>query len=115
MSWLIQNGVFGETMMGTADRHELGVAFLGYLIFTLYMTYGAASTHKVLFFIFILIDLLFIGLSLSTLADIEFGHWLAAFAEFFLSMLSFYGSAAAVLNTHYGKIILPVGKPFIKR
>ena len=31
------------------------------------MTIGAMETHKVLFMIFVLIDFLFIGLSLSTL------------------------------------------------
>jgi len=115
MSWMIQNGVFGETIQGAADPKQLGIAFVGYLIFTLYMTYGAAGTHKALFTIFVLIDLLFIGLALSTLGHIEFGHWLAAFSELFISLVSFYASAASVLNTHYGKIVLPVGKPFIKR
>ena len=115
MTWMIQNGVFGEGMQAAADKNQLGVAFLGYLIFTLYMTYGAAGTHKVLFCIFVLIDLLFLGLVLSTLAHIELGHWLAAFAELFISLFSFYGSAASVLNTHYGKTVLPVGKALIER
>jgi len=114
-SWMIQNGIFGEGMQAAADKNQLGAAFIGYLIFTLYMTYGAASTNKVLFCIFVLIDLLFIGLALNTLAQSEFGRWLAAFAELFISLFSFYASAASVLNTHYGKIVLPVGKPLIKR
>jgi len=115
MTWLIQAGVMGETLRETADIRELGIAFVGYLIFTLFMTYGAASIHKVLFFIFVMIDFLFIGLALSTLFHSEFGHWLAAFAELFISLLSFYGCGAAVLNTHFGRTVLPVGKPLIKR
>ena len=115
MSWMIQNGVFGEGMQSAADKNQLGVAFVGYLIFTLYMTYGAAGTHKVLFCIFVLIDFLFIGLSLNTLAHIESAHLLAAYSELLISLFSFYGSAASVLNTHYGKVVLPVGKPLIKR
>ncbi|MGQ0519104.1 hypothetical protein ACT453_59590, partial [Bacillus sp. D-CC] len=39
-------------------------------------------------------------------------HNLAAYSELLISLLSFYGSAAAVLNTHFGKVVLPVGKPF---
>jgi hypothetical protein len=39
-------------------------------------------------------------------------HNLAAYSELCISLLSFYGSAAAVLNTHFGKVVLPVGKPF---
>jgi len=115
MTWLIQLGLFGETLQRTADIRELGVAFVGYLIFTLFMTYGAASISKVLFFIFVMIDLLFIGLALDNLLGVEFGHSLAGFSELIISLLSFYGCGAAVLNTHYGKTIMPVGKAFIKR
>jgi uncharacterized protein len=92
---------------------QLRVAFLGYLIFSLYMTIGAMETHKVLFAIFVLIDLLFVGLALSTW-DImhEAMHQLAAYSELFISLLAFYASAASVLNTHLGRVVLPVGAPF---
>jgi uncharacterized protein len=33
-------------------------------------------------------------------------------SELLIALFSFYGSAAAVLNTHYGRVVLPVGKPF---
>lgn len=113
MTWLIQLGVFGEKLAQTADSKQLGVAFIGYLIFTIFMTIGAMETHKVLFMIFVLIDFLFIGLSLSTLGVMPHAmHNLAAYSELLISLLSFYGSAAAVLNTHFGKVVLPVGKPF---
>ena len=114
-TWLIQAGVLGEELQASADYHQLGMAFLGYLIFTLFMTYGAASTTKVLFFIFVLIDALFIGLTLNSLLDIEAGHYIAAFAELFISLLSFYGCGASVLNAHFDRQILPMGKAFIKR
>lgn len=76
------------------------------------MTIGASETHKVLFTIFILIDFLFIGLSLSTLGIApELTHKLAAISELLISLVSFYGSGASVLNAHFGKEFLPVGKP----
>ncbi|EYE89259.1 membrane protein [Fervidicella metallireducens AeB] len=112
-SWLIKNGVFGETLKSNVDPKQLGIAFVGYLIFSLYMTVGAMETHKVLFSIFVLIDFLFIGLSFSTLGIMkEAAHELAAWSELLISLLSFYGSAAAVLNKHFGRVFLPVGKPF---
>lgn len=112
-SWLIQNGVFGEAMAKAADTRQLGIAFIGYLIFTLYMTIGALETNKVLFIIFFLIDFLFLGLSCSVLGfHEELFHKVAAYSEFLISMFSFYGSAAAVLNGHFGKVFLPIGKPF---
>ena len=112
-SWMIQEGVFGEKLAAGVDPKQLGFAFVGYLIFTIFMTIGAMETHKVLFSIFFLINFLFLGLSLSTLGIApEFGHALAAYSEFLISLLSFYGSGAAVLNSHFGKVFLPVGKPF---
>lgn len=112
-TWLIQNGVFGEQLASMADTKQLGFAYLGYLIFTLFMTIGSMETHKVLFIIFVLIDFLFIGLTLSSFGIMEHAtHMLAAYAELFIAIFSFYGSAAAVLNTHFGKVFLPVGKPF---
>lgn len=112
MSWMISAGVFGETLANSADPKQFGFAFLGYLIFSIYMTIGSMETNKVLFIIFSLIDLLFLGLTLSTLFGSHFGHQLAAYSEFLISMFAFYGSAANVLNATFGKTFLPLGKPF---
>ncbi|RSK28104.1 hypothetical protein EJF36_15130 [Bacillus sp. HMF5848] len=112
-SWLINLGVFGESAAANVDTKQLGVAFIGYLIFSVYMTIGAMETHKVLFIIFVLIDFLFIGLALSSLGVApEATHMLAAISEFGIAIMSFYGSAASVLNVHFGKPVIPVGKPF---
>ncbi|WP_195938007.1 acetate uptake transporter [Romboutsia sp. 1001713B170131_170501_G6] len=111
--WLIQNGVFGQALASTIDVKQLGFAYLGYLIFTLYMTIGAMETHKVLFIIFVLIDCLFIGLTLSSFGIMsEATHTFAAYSEMLIAVFSFYGSAASVLNAHFGREFLPVGKPF---
>lgn len=112
-SWLIQLGVFGKALASTVDPKQLGIAFVGYLIFSIFMTIGAMETHKVLFTIFVLIDVLFIGLALTTFGVApETTHQIAAFAELLIALFSFYGAAAAVLNPHFGKVVLPVGKPF---
>ncbi|WMM25002.1 acetate uptake transporter [Tissierella sp. MB52-C2] len=113
VSWMIQMGVFGEKLAANVDPKQLGFAFLGYLIFTIFMTIGAMETHKVLFLIFFFIDLLFLGLTLDSFGIMgEFPHKLAAYSELIISLLSFYGSGASVLNEHFGKVFLPVGKPF---
>lgn len=113
MTWLIQNGVFGEKLALSADSKQLGFAFLAYLIFTIFMTIGAMETHKVLFTIFVLIDFLFIGLTLNSFNIVpHFAHNLAAYSVLGIALVSFYGCGAAVLNKHFGKVFLPVGKPF---
>lgn len=112
-TWMIKLGVFGSAMADAFDPKQLGFAFLGYLIFSLFMTIGAMEANKTLFVIFILIDFLFLGLTLNAF-DImpELSHTLAAVAEFLIALASFYGSAAAVLNAHFGRAFLPQGKPF---
>lgn len=111
-SWMIANGLWGDGTVAF-DAHQMGFAFLGYFIFTMYMTIGAMGTNKVLFIIFFLIDLLFLGLFMNNLGwGGEPFHMLAAYAELGIAIVSFYGSAATVLNTHYGFTVLPVGKPF---
>lgn len=112
-TWMIQNGVLGENLAAAVDSKQLAFAFLGYLIFTLFMTIGAMETHKVLFTIFVLIDFLFLGLSLSSFGIMEHTmHQVAAYSELLIAIVSFYGCGAAVLNTHFGRTFLPVGKPF---
>ena len=112
-TWMIQNGVFGANLAAAVDSKQLGFAFLGYLIFTIFMTIGAMETHKILFTIFVLIDFLFLGLALSSFGIMEHPmHQLAAYSELLIAIVSFYGCGAAVLNTHFGKTFLPVGKPF---
>jgi len=111
MSWLVQGGLFGEKLAAGADAHQLGVAFVGYLIFTLFMTIGSATVHLVLFLIFVAIDFLFLGLALSNFGIAkEFFHGMAAWSEFVIALLSFYGSAASVLNHQFGRVVLPVGR-----
>lgn len=114
-SWLFNGGFFGERLATAFDPHQLGFAFVGYLILTLFLTLGAMETNKVLFFIFVCIDLLFLGLSISSFTTgglHEASHTLAAYAELAIALLSFYGAGANVLNNHLGYAFLPIGKAF---
>lgn len=112
-TWLMQSN--GLIQKGASfDAHQLGFAFLGYFIFTVFMTIGAMGTNKVLWFIFFLIDLLFLGLFMSTLGwgAEHTWHQLAAYAELGVAICSFYLSGAVVINTQYGFTVLPIGAPF---
>lgn len=112
-SWAVTSGIFGEQAALAFDPKQIGVAFLAYLILTAFMTIGALRTTKVLFLIFLAIDFLFIGLALSSFGiATEATHMLAAVSELVISLLSFYGAGANVLNRHFGEEFLPLGKAF---
>jgi succinate-acetate transporter protein len=112
-SWLIQMGVFGEELAANVDPKQLGVAFIGYLLLSLFLTIGSMETNMVLFSIFVLIDILFAGLILSTFEIVpELAHEVAAVSELLIALIGFYGAGANVLNNHFGRVVLPVGKPF---
>ncbi len=112
-TWMIQNGVFGPEMQQSADPRQLGFAFLGYFIFTFIMTIGSMEVNKTLFIIFVLICFLFLGLTLSSFNILpHLAHDIAAYAELLIALTSFYACAANVLNATFGRVFLPLGKPF---
>jgi succinate-acetate transporter protein len=111
-SWLTKLGVFGEAMAASVDGKQLGFAFIGYLIFSLFMTIAATETNRVLFNILVLIDVLFLALAMNAFGIMpEFSHKLGAWTVLVISIFGFYGSAAAMLNGQFGRVFLPVGKP----
>lgn len=111
-SWMIKGGALGETLAAEVDGIQLGFGFLGYFIFALFLTLGFTTTNKVLFIDFIFIDLLLLGLALNSFGIApEFTSPLAGYSELAVSLISFYAFAATVLNQHFGRIFLPVGKP----
>lgn len=115
-SWLIQLGAFGPALAGAVDGRQLGVAFIGYLIFTLSMTFASLKTNKVLTIIFVLIDFLFIGLACSALGIMAHQmHLVAAISELLIAIVSFYGCAANVINQTYKRTVLPLGAAFAKK
>lgn len=61
-SWMIKMGVLGQTLASSVDVRQLGFAFVGYLIFSLFLTVATFKTNKVLIAILVLIDVLFLGL-----------------------------------------------------
>ena len=109
-TWMIRMGAFGPELANAVDVKQLGVAFIGYLIFSLYMTVAAMNTNKVLFAIIFLINILFISLALEAFFGGVFWQKTAGVVELMISLTGFYAAAASTLNNQYGRTILPVGK-----
>lgn len=110
--WLISMGVFGEAMKNSLDMKQFGVVCIGYLFLVGALTFGAAEAHKVLFFIFLAVDVLLIAMALNYLGiAVKETQLIAGIAEFVTALIGFYGCAAGVLNKNLGRVVLPVGKP----
>lgn len=111
--WMMKMGVFGPILQAAVDMKQLGYAFLGYTIFSIFMTIGAMEVNKVIFAIMVLIDVLLAALTLNTFGIASHAtHVIAAWTELVISLLTFYACAAVVLNTHFGKPFMKMGKPF---
>ena len=113
-SWMIKMGVFGVELASAVDGKQIGVAFIGYLIFSIYLTVAAMNTNKALFAIVFLINILFITLALDSFGFGAVWQKVAGVVELAISLLGFYASAASVLNNQYGRVILPVGKKIMQ-
>ena len=111
--WMMKMGVFGKELAAGADISQLGFAFLGYLIFSVFMTIGAMEVNKVIFADMVVIDVLLAALSLNAFGvAAHTTHMIGAMAEMATALISFYAACAVVLNTHFGKPFMPMGKPF---
>ena len=91
---------------------KLWFAKVGYLFLVGPLTFGAAEAHKVLFFIFVAVDVLLVAMALNYLGiAVKETQIIAGISELAAALLGFYGAAAGVLNKNLGRVVLPVGKP----
>jgi succinate-acetate transporter protein len=112
MHWAIGLGWLGP-VAASADPRQLGVACVGYFIFSLFIMVAAFEANKVFAAILLMINVLLPSLALS-LFDINapFFGMLAAWSELAISLLGFYCAGAVFLNSYFGRTLLPLGKPF---
>jgi uncharacterized protein len=115
MHWAISLGWFGAVDVA-ADPRQLAFACIGYLIFSLFIMVAAFEANKVFAMILVLINILLPSLALSILAKGtalgNVSHHLAAWSELLISLLGFYAAGAVFLNSYFGRVLLPLGKPF---
>ena len=114
MHWAISLGWFGE-IGAAADPRQLAFACIGYMIFSLFIMVAAFEANKVFAAILVLINVLLPSLAVSILKKGtplgETFHHLAAWSELGISLLGFYAAGAVFLNSYFGRVLLPLGKP----
>jgi succinate-acetate transporter protein len=112
MHWAIGLGWLGA-VGDKADPRQLGVACIGYFIFSLFIMVAALEANKVFAAILLLINVLLPSLALSLFGiNAPFFSVVAAYAELAISLLGFYCAGAVFLNSYFGRTLLPLGRPF---
>jgi len=112
MHWAVSLGWLGA-LGDKADTKQLGVACIGYFIFSLFIMVAAFEANKVFAMILVMINVLLPSLALSIFGiNAPFFSALAAYSELAISLLGFYCAGAVFLNSYFGRTLLPLGKPF---
>ena len=114
MHWMISQGWFYDIPADANPDLTKAVAFayIGYLIFSLFITVAAWEANKVFGAILVLIDVLLLSLALQALkVGADFFGPLAAWSEFLIALLGFYAAGTIFLNGFFGRQVLSLGKP----
>lgn len=113
LSWATINGMFGPGMKAAVDPKMLGVVFVGYLIFSLFITIASFEVNIPFIAMLLLIDVLFFSLAAVSfnIGPVTVLAKLAGWSEFIISLVGFYASGAIFFKNFYGREILPLGKP----
>jgi uncharacterized protein len=112
MHWAIGLGWLGGFDPAKADPKQLGVACVGYFIFSLFVMVAAFEANKVFAAILVLINVLLPSLALQIFGVApELTGNLAAWSELAIALLGFYAAGAVFLNSFFGRVILPLGAP----
>ncbi|MCL2179394.1 MAG: acetate uptake transporter [Cystobacterineae bacterium] len=95
-----------------ADTRQVGVAFVGYLIFSIFIMVAAMEANKCFFAILALINLLFFSLAMASFQiNATLFSQIAAWTELAISLIGFYACGANFLNNFFGRTVLSLGKP----
>jgi len=108
------NGMLGAGMQAAADPKMLGVVYVGYLLFSLFITVASFEVNLPFIIMLVLIDVLFFSLAAVAfkMGDVVMFAQLAGWSEFIISIVGFYASGAIFFKNFYGREVLPLGKPW---
>jgi succinate-acetate transporter protein len=90
------------------DAAGVGLFFLAWGIFTLYMTFAALKTNLVLVLVFIALTLTFAFLSIGNFSGSAPITHIGGYLGIVTAVLAFYGSFAGVINSTFKRVVLPV-------
>ncbi len=99
--------------MGKDAGTGVGIYLLMWGVFSLYMFFGTFYANKALFFIFLFLVITFILLAIANFSGSS--AVIGGIFGLITGILALYTSAAGVINAQAGKVVWPVGAPFMKQ
>lgn len=98
----------------TSSTTDIGWFLVAWMLYSLILWFGAIGIHSAMATTFTTLVLGFILLIMG-----HFGNplWnkIAGYELIFCALLAWYMMAGIILNDIYGKTVLPMGKPWVKR
>jgi len=92
-----------------ADPISMGFYLLLWGIFTLFMSIGSLKHNHATKVVFFSLTVLFFLLSISDFTGVSIIHTVAGFVGIFCGSTAIYASLAQIVNSEFGKTILPLG------
>jgi succinate-acetate transporter protein len=90
------------------DAAGVGVFFLAWGIFTLYMVFAAIKVNLVVLLVFIALTLTYAFLAIGEFAGSESMHNVGGYIGILTAILAWYASFATVMNETWKRTVLPV-------
>lgn len=90
-------------------KHATGLFLLSWFIFTLYMNIAAYKTSRLLFLLFVALNLTFLFLIIGNLTDTSIITNIGGWFGIITAAIAWYGSAAVVINVTWKKPLFPLG------
>jgi uncharacterized protein len=94
---------------------DLGMFLLTFTIYTAIMFIGSLAIHTAMVLTFLTLLLGFIGLDLVFLADMKGLLTITAWDLVICALLAWYMMAHVIFRQLYGRDVLPVGQPWVKK
>jgi uncharacterized protein len=107
ISFWALNVFYAKDITGNAG-HAVGVYLYAWAIFTAYMTVAALRVSGAVLLVFVLLTITFVLLAIGkTGGNVTVGHW-GGYFGLATAAAAWYASFAAVVNSTFGRTVLPV-------
>ena len=107
ISFWALNVFYAKDITGNAG-HAVGVYLWAWAIFTAYMTLAALRTSGAVLLVFVLLTITFILLAIGATGPHPSATEWGGFLGLATAAAAWYASAAAVVNSTFGRVVLPV-------